>query len=71
MECNVGKTDRIVRAAIGLMLLGLAVYSYAMQPILTGVLLYVDAIIGLILLVTAAISFCPLYKALGMSTCKK
>ncbi len=71
MECNVGKTDRIVRAVIGLVLLGLAGYSYAMQPILAGILLYVDAIIGLILLVTAAISFCPLYKALGMSTCKK
>ena len=71
MECNVGKTDRMVRALIGLVLLGLAAYSYTIQPVLTGLLLYIDAIVGLMLLVTAAISFCPLYKALGMSTCKK
>ena len=56
--CNIGRLDRILRALIGL---GLIVAAY-LTPY--GWL----AIIGAIAAGTALISFCPLYKALGINT---
>ena len=61
MPVNMGSLDRIVRAVAGAVLVGLAatgtvgVWGYA----------------GVILLGTAAISRCPLYVPLGLSTCAK
>lgn len=62
MECNVGKIDRVIRVilAIGLF----SIFFFA-----EGNLKYLAAI-GFIPLVTSALSFCPLYKILGIKTCK-
>ena len=59
MKTNVGSIDRIVRALIGLLLITLA----AMGTI--GVWGW----IGIVLLGTAAVSICPIYSILGISTC--
>ena len=56
--CNIGKLDRILRALIGL---GLIVAAY-LTPY--GWV----AIIGAVAAGTALISFCPLYKVLGVNT---
>jgi hypothetical protein len=60
MTQNVGKIDRIIRLVLGLALAGLALYW---QCWFTG-------IIAFLLLVSAAIGKCGLYKILGISTCK-
>lgn len=57
MKSNVGSVDRIVRAVAGIALIGWA---------LTGGPLW--AWIGVVPLFTAAVSWCPLYMALGLST---
>jgi hypothetical protein len=57
MEKNIGKTDRIVRAVVGVALILWA---------LTGGPVW--AWIGILPLATAGISFCPAYKLLGMHT---
>ncbi|MBU0632069.1 DUF2892 domain-containing protein [bacterium] len=58
--CNVGKIDRIVRAVVGLAII---VWGVMTQNWF--------GIVGVVLLGTAAISFCPLYSLLGMNTgCK-
>ncbi|PPQ27735.1 YgaP family membrane protein [Rhodopila globiformis] len=57
MEKNIGKTDRIVRAVVGVALILWA---------LTGGPVW--AWIGIVPLATAGISFCPAYKLLGMHT---
>lgn len=58
MKANVGGIDRVLRIVVGLALIGWA---------LTGGPIW--AWIGVVPLATGAISFCPLYPLLGMSTC--
>jgi hypothetical protein len=57
---NVGNIDRIARLALGALLIILA----AMGTI--GAWGY----LGLIFVATAAISFCPLYRIVGLKTCQ-
>ena len=59
MKRNVGTTDRIIRAIIGLAIIavGNAYRSWW-------------GLIGLLPLATAAIGFCGLYRPFGISTCK-
>lgn len=58
MKLNVGGIDRILRIVVGLALVAWAVMG---GP--------VWAWIGIVLLATGAMGFCPLYPLLGMSTC--
>ncbi|MCR6637132.1 DUF2892 domain-containing protein [Devosia sp.] len=69
MHPNIGPADRILRAILGLALIaivfvpGLPLFgSLALQAIAT--------VAGLVLLITALVRFCPLYRLLGLSTCK-
>ncbi len=59
MKTNVGGIDRILRIVLGLVLAGLAA---------TGVI-GAWGWLGLVLVATAAIGFCPLYTVLGFSSC--
>lgn len=58
MKCNVGKKDKIFRWVVAL--LGL-ILGFIYNP-----WFYLLTVLGA---VTASMSFCPLYKLLGMSTC--
>ena len=60
MKINVGSIDRGVRLLLGVVLLSL-VFVGPQTP---------WGWLGLIPLATGATGFCPLYTALGMSTCK-
>jgi len=57
MMCNLGKVDRILRISVGLALVIWAMIS-------GNVLGYV----GIVLLLTGAMSLCPLYALLGINT---
>lgn len=60
MQCNIGKTDRIIRIVAGVGLIGWAVASGN-----------VWGYIGIVLLLTAFVGLCPLYSMLGIDTgCK-
>jgi hypothetical protein len=61
MEANIGRTDRIIRIVVGLLLLSLVFIG---PQTLWG-------LVGLIPLVTAFVNFCPAYKLLGMDTLGK
>jgi len=65
MGCNVGKTDQTVRFVLGLVLLLGYFFGW-----FTGSAGGVALVLGIIFLVTAAIRFCPLYKLVGINTCK-
>ncbi|MCK7474328.1 MAG: DUF2892 domain-containing protein [Rhodopseudomonas palustris] len=58
MTANVGTIDRALRALVGLALIGWA---------LTGGPVW--AWVGVVPLLTAAISFCPAYTLFGFNTC--
>jgi len=61
MKSNVGSVDKTIRILIALALFSLFFF-------LEGNLRYL-AVIGFIPLLTAFISWCPLYKIFGISTC--
>lgn len=59
MKCNIGKTDRIIRVLIGLIVIVIGVYLKSWW-----------GAIGLVPIFTAAIGWCGLYTLFGISTCK-
>lgn len=61
MKANVGSIDKVVRIIIALVLFSLFFF-------LEGNLRYI-ALIGLIPLLTAFMSWCPLCTIFGLSTC--
>ncbi len=65
MKANVGGMDRIVRAILGIVLLALGIWA------LQNVLQWVAIIVGAILLITALVSFCPIWSLLKINTAKK
>ncbi len=60
---NVGKTDRIIRVVLGFILVAAAV----ILQISIGRLWWIG-ILGLIMLGTSALSFCPLYIPFKINT---
>lgn len=60
MQANVGSLDKTLRIVIGLALISI-VFVGPQTP---------WGWIGLVPLVTALIGWCPLYKVLGISSCK-
>ncbi|SEQ54459.1 Protein of unknown function [Loktanella sp. DSM 29012] len=69
MTTNVGKLDRTLRAALGVVLLFLAFFS-GMALFDAALFKYGAALIGLIMLATATLKMCPVYTLLGLKTCK-
>lgn len=64
---NEGLVDRIIRAVIGVGIIGLGVGLLQNNV----VLLSVYVVIGLMLVVTAAVGFCPLYRLFRFNTFPK
>lgn len=64
MTRNMGKTDRMLRAVLGVVLLLLAFTA------LGGVLAWIAGIVGIVMLGTSAMGWCPPYTLLGINTCK-
>lgn len=69
MRVNVGSADRIVRIVLGVILIA--------APFLSGLSLFANPLlfwgavaVGAVLVLTAAVRFCPLYTIFGLSTCK-
>lgn len=69
MTANVGTIDRILRLALGLVLIaaplvsGLAVFDSTAMTTLS-------LIAGAVMLGTSTLRFCPLYRIFGIRTCK-
>ena len=64
MDKNVGNADRIIRLVVGIAAL-IGAFAAGFGSV-GGVALLV---VGAIMLGTAAVGFCPLYKVFGISTC--
>ncbi len=60
MKCNVGKTDRIVRLILGLVV---AISGIVFKSWL--------GLVGVVLVFTALVKWCPLYWPFGLTTCSK
>jgi len=63
---NIGTPDRIVRVAAGV---GLVALPFLVA--LPGWAFWVSLLLGVVLIGTAAVSFCPIYAMLGLSSRRK
>lgn len=59
MKANVGKADKVIRIVLGVAIIAAGIYFKSWW-----------GVIGIIPILTAAISWCPLYTPLGIKTCK-
>ena len=67
---NVGSTDRLIRLIAGAILLIIAVPSLAgMAFVGLGGWAWLVGLVGVVLLATGLLNFCPAYTLLGMNTC--
>ena len=60
MQCNVGKTDKLLRISAGIALLGLGASG----------LIGWWGLIGVVPLATGLLNWCPAITLLGIKTCK-
>ena len=63
LVANVGTIDRAIRAIAGLILLVLG-----LAGVISGAGAVIAIIVGVVLLATSVISFCPLYTLIRFST---
>ena len=68
MATNVGTVDRIARLVLGVVLV--------LAPFVSGMALFQGAtatalsvVVGAVMLATAGMRFCPLYRIFGIRTC--
>lgn len=61
MKQNIGTVDKVIRLIVGIVLMSL-------YFLLDGGLKYIS-ILGIILILTAFINYCPLYTLFGINTC--
>lgn len=63
-KTNMGGMDRIIRGIVGIVLLAL----YFMGSV-AGLWAWLALIVGVVLLATAVIGWCPAYMPFGINTC--
>lgn len=66
MKTNMGLVDRVVRAALAVLVLVLYLAGQ-----ISGVAAVILGILAVVFLATSAVAFCPLYLPFGISTKKK
>ena len=69
-SANVGTIDRAIRLIVGALLV---LSLFVPLPMLSGggpVVQWGLPLIGLVLIATAVVRFCPLYRMIGASTCR-
>jgi hypothetical protein len=59
MKCNIGKTERLIRVVGGLMLMGAGIFFGGLW-----------AILGVVVMATALVGWCPVSAMLGISSCR-
>ena len=66
MKLNESNIERIIRVVVGIVLLYLG-----LGGALSGVLAIVADVLGVVMLLTGAVGFCPLYAMFKFSTLKQ
>lgn len=66
---NVGSLDRIIRLILGAVLIA-APYFYASDMWMNPLFRWGVPLVGAVLILTALVRFCPIYRVIGVKTCK-
>lgn len=66
---NVGTADRVVRLIVGIVLIA-SPWLFQSQIWQNPFMLWAIPIVGIVLAATGLVRFCPLYRLLGVRTCR-
>jgi len=66
---NVGSADKTIRLLAGIALIG-APFLTSLPLFDSDAMTFGTAIVGVVLVATAVMNFCPLYRLFGIRTCK-
>jgi len=66
MKKNMSSYDKLIRLGISIVLI---ILYY--KQVLAGTVGIISLLVAFILTLTSLISFCPIYKVFGISTCKR
>jgi fatty acid desaturase len=66
MTRNMGKADKTIRTLIALVLVALVIAGQ-----ITGTWAVIALVVATVFVATSLVSFCPLYRLLGINTCSK
>lgn len=69
MTTNLGTMDRAFRVILGIFLLAVPFVS-GMAMFESSTATIISLILGVVLIATSAMKFCPLYRIFGIKTCK-
>lgn len=69
MTTNLGTLDRALRVLLGVFLLIIPFYS-GFSVFESNVSTVVSIVVGIVLIATSAMRFCPIYRMFGIHTCK-
>lgn len=69
MTANLGAIDRVFRLVVGVLLLAAPFFS-GMALFESGIVTALSVIVGIVMVATSAMRFCPLYRIFGIRTCK-
>ncbi len=65
MKKNMGNSDKLIR-----LLIAVVIAALYYTKVIDGTVAIVLMAVGIILLLTSLLNFCPLYKIFGLNTCK-
>ena len=66
MPENMGKTDRVIRIAVAILI---AIAAFKVVPLSSGSVHWLALVVAVVLLGTGLLGFCPLYRPFGFNTC--
>jgi hypothetical protein len=69
MTTNIGSADRIFRLILGVILL-VAPFVSGLATFESSTATLVSVMIGVVMIATSTMKFCPLYPIFGIRTCK-
>ncbi|ASM74736.1 MULTISPECIES: YgaP family membrane protein [Roseobacteraceae] len=70
MTSNIGTVDRVLRLVLGVILL-VAPFVSNLAIFASTTTVIISVILGIVMVATAAMRFCPLYRLLGIRTCPR
>jgi uncharacterized membrane protein len=70
MTSNIGTVDRVLRLVLGVILL-VAPFVSNLAIFASTTTVIISVILGIVMIATAAMRFCPLYRLLGIRTCPR
>jgi len=70
MKANLGKTDQVIRIRIRITI-SILIIIVVIAGIITGIMALIGVFLAILLILTSAVGYCPIYHIWNINTKKK